>query len=58
MENNNYNNKCNQHVMQIIIFYIILLVDKMNKIELMIFYQTVKKTVKTEMLILRSGCPF
>lgn len=29
--------------MQIIIFYIILLVDKMNKIELMIFYQTVKK---------------
>lgn len=45
--------------MQIIRFYIILLVDKMNKIELMIFYQTVKKkTVKTEMLILRSGCPF
>lgn len=44
--------------MQIIRFYIILLVDKMNKIELMIFCQTVKKTVKTEMLILRSGCPF
>lgn len=39
--------------MQIIVFCIILLVDKMNKIELMIFYQTVKKnkkTVKTEML--------
>lgn len=30
--------------MQIIIFYIILLVDKMNKIELMIFYQIVNKT--------------
>lgn len=29
--------------MQIIRFYIILLVDKMNKIELMIFYQTVNK---------------